>query len=221
MLCLKFASAPKGPRALRSLLQRVFAFPLQNFSGPPPHPCRLAQNPVRAGICFFVLKSMTSCWPGLSDVSETRLRPSPTSNWSQATPATKPVCPSPAAQAAQPRPPSRPSPFSVSRYASLRLVSGPVPQPACWRVYWGYFSGVLKQMEVCIPTMHLSWAEQPSKKCMSWQAASHVKWRCPNTQSWSWLFSDTNYCSPFYGGQAPLKMLIPERGPFFPRALSS
>ena len=28
---------------------------------------------------FFVLKSMTSCWPGLSDVSETRLRPSPTS----------------------------------------------------------------------------------------------------------------------------------------------
>ena len=90
-----------------------------------------------------------------------------------------------------------------------------VPQPACWRVYWGYFSGVLKQMEVCIPTMYLSWAEQPSKKCMSWQAASHVKWRCPNTQSWSWLFSDTNYCSPFYGGQAPLKMLIPRKRSFF------
>ena len=30
---------------------------------------------------------------------------------------------------------------------------------------------MLKQMEVCIPTMYLSWAEQPSKKCMSWQAA--------------------------------------------------
>ena len=114
-----------------------------------------------------------------------------------------------------PKSSSRPSPFGVSRYASLRLASGPVPQPACWRVYWGYFSGVLKQMEVCIPTMYLSCTEQPSKKCMSWQAASHVKWRCPNTQSWSWLFSDTNYCSPFYGGQAPLKMLIPRKRSFF------
>ena len=56
---------------------------------------------------------------------------------------------------------------------------------------------------------------QPSKKCMSWQAASHVKWRCPNTQSWSWLFSDTNYCSPLYGGQAPLKMLIPRKRSLF------
>ena len=63
--------------------------------------------------------------------------------------------------------------------------------------------------------MYLSWAEQPSKKCVSWQAASHVKWRCPNTQSWSWLFSATNYCSPFYGGQAPLKILIPRKRSFF------
>ena len=58
----------------------------------PPHPCRLAQNPVRRALkfsgfvgvqlhgSFFVLKSMTSCRPGLSDVSETRLRPSPISN---------------------------------------------------------------------------------------------------------------------------------------------
>ena len=43
----KFASAPKGPRALRSLL------PNQNFAGPPPpHPCRLAQNPVRRALKF-------------------------------------------------------------------------------------------------------------------------------------------------------------------------
>ena len=62
-----------------------------------------------------------------------------------------------------PKSSSRPSP-DVSRYASLRLASGPVPQPACWRVYWGYFSGALKQMEVCIPTMYLSWAEQPRQE---------------------------------------------------------
>ena len=72
----------------------------------------------------------------------------------------------------------------------------------------------LRRLKVCQP-VYQSWAEQPSKKCVSWQAASHVKWRCPNTQSWSWLFSDTNYCSPFYGGQAPLKMLIPRKRSFF------
>ena len=89
---------------------------------PPPHPCRLDPKSCPAGLeifgvrrrpapwvhfcrkcadnckkslknCFFVLKSMTSWWPGLPDVSETRLRPSPTSN-------------PPAGQACQPSPPS-------------------------------------------------------------------------------------------------------------------
>ena len=119
---------------------------------------------------------------------------------------------------AQPSPPSPSSSRNQQRSPAARQPAThpwpPSSQPTSHHRppdYWGNFSGVLKQMEVCIPTMYLSWAEQPSKKCMSWQAASHVKWRCPNTQSWSWLFSDTNYCSPFYGGQAPLKMLIPRK----------
>ena len=175
--------------------------PQQPASESMPATSRL--SPARQGqVCLTCLRHL---WPQANDqshVSETGLK------------LRQPPSLSDVPQPPGPKSSIRPS-FGVSRYASLRLASGPVPQPACWRVYWGYFSGVLKQMEVCIPTMYLSWAEQPSKKCMSWQAASHVKWRCPNTQSWSWLFSDTNYCSPFYGGQAPLKMLIPRKRSFF------
>ena len=105
----KFASALKGPRALRSFFQRPP--PRPKFCRPPPHPCRLDPKSCPAGLeifgvrrrpapwvhfcrkCADNLKSMTSWWPGLPDVSETRLRPSPTSN-------------PPAGQACQPNPPS-------------------------------------------------------------------------------------------------------------------
>ena len=44
-----------------------------------------------------------------------------------------------------------PQPPGVSRYASLRLASGPVPQPACWRVYWGFFPGYLSKWRFVFP----------------------------------------------------------------------
>ena len=73
--------------------------------------------------CFFVLKSMTSWWPGLPDVSETRLRPSPTSN--------PPAEPQPQAQACLKTglPASHPaSPAQRSAQPRPRLISTPVPR---------------------------------------------------------------------------------------------
>ena len=91
-----------------------------------PHPCRLVFRVRRRPACFFVLKSMTSCWPGLSDVSETRLRPcqpqaqaclkQPTSNppkhGSKSSSKPSPACPgaSQGMPATSSQPTSRPSP---------------------------------------------------------------------------------------------------------------
>ena len=67
---VKFASAPKGPRALRSSPKRIFAFPTKILPARRPSQAQPLRRSLRL----------------------------------------------------------------VSKYASLRLASGPVPQPACWRV---------------------------------------------------------------------------------------
>ena len=142
----KFASAPKGPRALRSLLQRESSLfpspnplPNQNFAGPPPPPpCRLDPKSCPAGLEIFGVRRRPAPCPFLSKitkkllfcpekhVSETRLRPSPTSN----PPATHPCQPHPASgpslsetglpQVIQQAPSPRPAPLGrlVSSYAS-------------------------------------------------------------------------------------------------------
>ena len=53
----KFASAPKGPRALRSLLQRKSSL----FPSPPP-PCRLDPKSCRAGLEIFGVRRRPAPW---------------------------------------------------------------------------------------------------------------------------------------------------------------
>ena len=155
---------PKGAKGAQiSFPKRIFAFPLPQ---PPPRPkfCRPAPPPpFPAGLgfvgvqlhgsifknCFFVLNSMTSCWPGLSDVSETRAQPAtpagqacpPASNPSLsetglAQPAT-PSKPSPACPAQAPALPARqqaqPVPMRLvsTCLTCLRLASGPAQPATC------------------------------------------------------------------------------------------